>query len=136
MADKKPTFGRNLSPFTRFWLILAGTIAFGLGMLGIPLPLLPTTPFLLLSAYCYARSSKRFYNWLITHPTFGEHILNYQKYRSTTRPIKSGSIFLLWFTISLSAIFAVNAWWVRLLLLIIAFGVTLHILSVKTIPKQ
>ncbi len=136
MADKKPTFGRNLSPFTRFWLMLAGTIAFGLGMLGVPLPLLPTTPFLLLSAYCYARSSERFYNWLITHPIFGEHILNYQKYRSTTRPIKSGSIFLLWFTISLSAIFAVNAWWVRLLLLIIAIGVTLHILSIKTIPKK
>ena len=136
MEREKPTFGKKLNSVQRFLLMVAGSLALGLGLLGIPLPLLPTTPFLLLSAYCYARSSERFYYWLINHRYLGEHIRNYRDHRGTTAQVKKGSIALLWITISISAIFAVTLTWVRLLLLAIAIGVTIHISSLKTLPKK
>ncbi|MCJ7768908.1 MAG: YbaN family protein [Dehalococcoidales bacterium] len=57
-------------------LIVAGTLFVGLGVIGIFLPVLPATPFLLLAAACYARSSKRFYCWLLNNRWFGVHIKN------------------------------------------------------------
>ncbi len=116
--------------------MLAGSVALGLGILGIPLPLLPTTPFLLLSATCYARSSERFYNWLINHRYFGEHIRNYRDLGGTTARVKAAGISLLWISISISAIFAVSLLWVRLLLLGVAIGVTIHIASIPTLKKK
>ncbi len=136
MREEKPTFGRRLNPLQRFLFFLAGTISLGLAILGIPLPLLPTTPFLLLSAYCYARSSERFYYWLLNHRYFGEHISNYRDHGGTTARVKAVAIAMLWVTISISAIFAVSQMWVRLLLLAIAIGVTIHISSLKTLPKR
>ncbi|WP_138466262.1 YbaN family protein [Poseidonocella sp. HB161398] len=56
-----------------------GIISLGLGMLGIPLPLLPTVPFLLLATFCFARSSPRLHNWLITHPTYGRSIRDWNE---------------------------------------------------------
>ncbi len=136
MSEQQPSFGKKLTPIQRWLFMMAGAISFGLGVLGIPLPLLPTTPFLLLSAYCWARSSEKFYTWLINHKTFGSHIRNYREHRGTTLKVKVGSIALLWFTISLSAIFAIDILWVRLLLLVIAIGVTIHISSLKTIRSS
>lgn len=138
MPDMKPqdtpTFGKQLSPWKRGLLVVAGTLSLGLGILGIPLPLLPTTPFLLLSAWCYARSSERFYYWLINHRVFGRHIRNYREQRGMSRKLKWYTIGLLWLTIGISATFAVSLWWVRALLLVIAVGVTLHINSLKSLP--
>ncbi len=136
MKEEKPTFGRKLNPIQRFLLIMAGTLSLGLGILGIPLPLLPTTPFLLLSAYLYARSSERFYYWLINHRYFGRHIRNYRDHGGTTARVKAVAISMLWVTISISAIFAVTQLWVRLLLLAIAIGVTIHIASLRTLSKK
>ncbi len=136
MREEKPTFGKKLTPIQRFLWFVAGSISLGLGILGIPLPLLPTTPFLLLATYCYARSSERFYYWLLNHKVFGKHIRNYRDHRGTTYHVKVGAISLLWITISISAIFAVNLWWVRILLLAIAIGVTIHIASLNTIAKK
>ncbi len=130
----KPTFGKQLNPWQRGLLVVAGTLSLGLGILGIPLPLLPTTPFLLLSAWCYARSSERFYVWLINHRVFGRHISNYREHRGMSRQLKWYTIGLLWLTIGISATFAVSLWWVRVLLLVIAVGVTLHINSLKSLP--
>lgn len=136
MTQKEPTFGRQSNRIQRFLFLMAGTVSLGLGLLGIPLPLLPTTPFLLLSAYCYARSSERFYNWLLNHRFFGEHIRNYRDHGGTTKKVKVGSISLLWITITISAVFAVDLLWVRLVLLAIAIGVTIHIASLRTIRRQ
>ncbi len=131
----EPSFGKKLNPVKRLLLIIAGIISLGLGLLGIPLPLLPTTPFLLLSAWCFARSSERFYRWLIFHPYFGEYIRNYREKGGVTLKVKVFTIALLWVTISSSAIWAVDLWWVRGVLFVIAVGVTTHVVSLKTIPK-
>jgi hypothetical protein len=73
-------------------LIIAGTSFAGLGILGIFLPLLPTTPFLLLAAACYARSSERFYNWLLNNRWFGHYIRNYLEGKGVPLRVKVLSI--------------------------------------------
>ena len=69
-------------------MITTGTFFVGLGIIGIFLPLLPTTPFLLLAAACYARSSKRFYNWLLNNKWFGNYIKNYRERKGIPLQIK------------------------------------------------
>ena len=131
-----PHFGKKLHPVKRNLYILAGIISFLLGMLGIPLPLLPTTPFLLLSAWLFARSSERFYLWLINHRYFGRYIRDYREKGGVGIKVKIGALALLWITIGISASLAVESWWVRMILLVIAIGVSTHILSLKTIKKE
>ena len=113
-------------------LIVCGTVSVGLGAVGVFVPLLPTTVFLLLAAYCYARSSQKFYDWLLGNRWFGEYIRNYREGRGIPLKQKIFSISLLWLTIGYSAWFAVSLWWVRLLLLVIAIGVTIHLVTIKT----
>jgi uncharacterized membrane protein YbaN (DUF454 family) len=105
-------------------------------MAGVFLPLLPTTPFLLLAAACYARSSRRFQNWLMTNRLFGDYIGNYLARRGVPRKVKILSISLLWITIGCSVAFAVDALWARILLVVIAVGVTAHILSLHTLNRK
>jgi len=128
-------FGKKLKPWQRNLYRVAGTISFGLGMLGIALPMLPTTPFLLLSVYCYARSSEKLYFWLINHKVFGEYIRNYREKNGVPLKLKIWVLSLLWTTISYSAFFIVDAIWVKILLMIIAVGVTIHILKLPTYKK-
>jgi uncharacterized membrane protein YbaN (DUF454 family) len=113
-------------------LITAGTIFVGLGIIGIFLPILPTTPFLLLAAACYARSSKKFYDWLLNNKLFGAYIKNYSEGKGVPIKVKIFTLFLLWSTILFSMFLIIQIIWIKILLLIIAIGVTLHILTVKT----
>jgi hypothetical protein len=69
-------------------LIAVGILAVGLGTLGIFLPLLPTTPFLLLAAYCFARSSRRLYVWLLSHRLLGPYIHAFRNKTGLTRTQK------------------------------------------------
>ncbi len=115
-------------------LISAGTFFTATGIIGIFVPILPTTPFLLLAAACYLRSSQRFYNWLLGNRFFGAYVRNYLQGRGMPRKVKIATIFLLWLTISCSIIIAVQVLVVRVILLIIAIGVTVHILLIKTTP--
>lgn len=116
----------------RLLLIAAGTVFVGLGVVGIFIPILPTTPFLLLAAACYARSSHRFYHWLLTNRWFGTYIDNYRQKRGMPLKLKIITVALLWLTIGLSIVFAVQSLTVRVILVIIAIGVSAHILSIKT----
>lgn len=113
-------------------LIAAGAVSVALGVVGIVVPVLPTTPFLLLAAFCFARSSDRFYQWLVTNRWFGEYIRNYREGRGMPRREKIVALTAMWLTIGLAAAFSVSAWWGRLLLLGIATGVTIHLVRLKT----
>jgi uncharacterized protein len=124
---------RAKKPLVRALLIGAGLLSVGLGVLGIFLPLLPTTPFLLLAAACFIRSSSRLHHWLITHPWFGDYIYYYQRYRAISLRVKITSLALLWLTIGYSVIYAIQSWGVRALLVLIALGVTTHLLRLKTL---
>ncbi|PKK89272.1 MAG: DUF454 domain-containing protein [Candidatus Wallbacteria bacterium HGW-Wallbacteria-1] len=120
----------------KYFLIAVGFCSLALGILGIFLPLLPTTPFLLLSAYCFARSSDRAYQWLMNNRWFGEYIRNYQQGKGISLRHKAMTLSLLWLTIGYSAIFAVKLPGVKLLLLAIAIGVTVHLLKMKTMNAE
>lgn len=112
--------------------ITLGTFFVGIAIVGIIIPILPTTPFLLLSAALYARSSKRFYDWLLNNRLFGKYIKNYREGRGIPVYLKIIVITLLWITISISIVFAVELLAVRILLVVIASGVSIHILKIKT----
>ena len=114
-------------------LIAAGSLFVGLAILGIFLPLLPTTPFLLLAAACYARSSRRFYNWLLNNRWFGNYIKNYREKKGVPLRVKLLSISLLWITILFSVAFVVDIFLVRIILILIAVSVTVHILRIRTL---
>jgi uncharacterized membrane protein YbaN (DUF454 family) len=113
-----------------------GTIFVGLGILGIFVPILPSTPFFLLASICYVRSSKKLYNWLLNNRWFGSYIKNYQQGKGIPLQIKIFSISLLWLTILFSAFGVVKAILIRILLFIIAIGVSLHIGFIKTIKSK
>jgi uncharacterized protein len=115
-------------------LITTGTFFIGVGLIGIFIPVLPTTPFLLISAALYVRSSVRFYNWLINNKIFGRFIKDYREGKGIPLRLKTITIVLLWMTIGCSAIFAIDILWVRFLLVIIAIGVTIHIIRIR--PKK
>ena len=117
-------------------LIAIGSLAVGLGVAGIFLPLLPTTPFLLLAAVCYANSSERFYHWLMHHRWFGSYIRNYREGRGIPLVSKVVALALLWLTIGASAIFVVPVLIGKIVLVSIAIGVTIHLLSVKTFKEE
>jgi uncharacterized membrane protein YbaN (DUF454 family) len=126
----------NKSYFRKVFLILGGLLSLAIGTIGVFIPLLPTTPFLLLSAACFVRSSDRLYHWLINHRIFGNYIRNYREHRALTRPSKIITLLILWITISYTAFFAIPRLSIQILLISIALGVTYHILSLKTIQKN
>jgi len=117
---------------TRTLLIVSGTLCVVLGVIGMFLPILPTTPFLLLAAFCYSRSSKRFYQWLLNNRWCGEYIRNYWEGRGIPLKQKVFTILLLWLIIGSTSWFAVSQWWLRLILIGIATGVTIHLVTIKT----
>ena len=131
MAQEKTGARRWL----RLLLIAAGTIFVSLGVVGIFIPILPTTPFLLLAAACYARGSQRFYYWLLNNRWFGTYIDNYRQKRGMPLKLKIMTVALLWLTIGISAAFAVQSLTVRIILVVIAVGVSIHILSIKTMKQ-
>jgi len=117
---------------SRRLFILTGSLLLGLAIVGIFLPLLPTTPLLLLAAACYARGSDRFYRWLVNNRWFGEYIRSYREGKGIPLRIKAFTISLLWITIGCSAAFAVHTLPIRIVLIVIAIAVTTHILFIRT----
>jgi uncharacterized membrane protein YbaN (DUF454 family) len=119
-------------PVVRWLLIALGMVSLATGVIGIFLPLIPTTGPLLLAAVCFDRSSPRFHSWLMNNRYLGGYIRNYQEGRGLPMMQKVCTIGLLWSTITLSIVFAVSALWGRLLLGAIAVAVTVHIVTLPT----
>lgn len=120
----------------RILLIITGSIFVGLGVLGIFLPVLPTTPFLLAAAACYIRSSEKLYQWLINNRYFGIYIKNYRELNGIPLHAKIFGILLLWLTIGYTALFVLTNIYLQVLLFAIALGVTIYLLSLKTVRIQ
>jgi len=117
----------------RVLFFVAGSVSLALGSIGIVLPVLPTTPFLLLALACYCRSSKRMTKWVLTNKYFGSYIRRYKEGKGIPLKTKIIALAALWITISYSAFFIVNIWWiVQLILFAIAIAVSIHIIRLPT----
>ena len=116
-------------------LIVAGTISLIIGTIGIVIPVLPTTPFLLIATACYLRGSEKLHNWILNNRVIGEFIKNYKEGRGISVKHKIFTITFLWLTIMISTLFVVSQLYLRVVLIIIAVIVTTHILSIPTYRK-
>ena len=114
-----------------FYIIL-GTIALVIGFVGVFLPVIPTTPLVLLAAACYYRSSNRLHNWILRSKWFGETIENYQAGKGLTKNTKIRAIVLMWVMITISVVYFVENFLIQLLLLGIAFAVSLYLIRLPT----
>lgn len=126
----------NNNPLINFLLILAGSISVLLGIIGIFVPILPTTPFLLLAAACYIRSSDKFYSWLINNRWLGKYIQDYREKRGMKLSSKVLSISMLSVSIMYAVIYATDILILRIVLLLIAVSVTYHLISIKTLRSD
>lgn len=114
-------------------LTIVGLISLALGITGIFLPVLPTTPFLLLSAALFLKSNKGLYDWLLDHPSLGTYIRNFMEYKAIPLRIKILSVSMVWMTLSYCAIFVAEHWLFRVFFIVLAIGITIHILSYATL---
>jgi uncharacterized membrane protein YbaN (DUF454 family) len=112
-------------------LIVAGVVSLTLGGIGVFLPLLPTTPFVLLAAGCFAGSSPAMHRWLCRLRFFGEYIENYRTNAGVSKSIKIRTIVFLWAGLALSAA-AVHKPIVRIILAVVGICVSTHLLMMKT----
>lgn len=119
----------------RYLLLTLGWLSVLLGVIGIFLPVLPTTPFLLLAAACFMRSSARFYHWLVGHPRLGPWIQDYLDGQGIPLRGKVYAISLMWLSIALSC-YLVPQVWARGFMLTSAVLVSLYILRQKTLPAR
>lgn len=112
--------------------IILGSLCLVLGSVGIFLPILPTTPFLLLSAYFYVRSSEKLYNWLINHKIFGRYIYNYVTYKAVPKKAKLTAILMIIITVPIAVVLIDNIY-TYIIIPIIALIVCIYILKLKTL---
>ena len=133
MAHRDIPASRN--PLVRYLLLAVGWLSVTLGFIGIFVPVLPTTPFLLLAAACFVRSSRRVYDWLVTHPRLGPWFRDYLDGNGIPLKGKVYAIGTMWLSIGISC-WLVPLFWARLGMLISATLVTLYILGLKTLPAR
>jgi uncharacterized protein len=115
-------------------LIVLGSISIGLGIIGMFLPVMPTTIFLIIGSWCYVRSSEQLYNWLHNHSVLGIY-LRAAKDKSMPLRAKITTLVLLWASLIFSASI-IDKLWVQLILLATGIGVTLFITRLKTLKFE
>ena len=141
MADQNCSDGRlnqkrsESSKLKKGFFVAAGSIFLALGCIGIVLPILPTTPFLLLSAACYYKGSERMHRWMLNNRWFGNYIKNYKEGKGLSLKAKGFTLALLWVVISYSALFVVNLLIIQVILFAIAVGVSLHVVTLPTFKQ-
>jgi len=117
-------------PVLRLLLLVSGWLLVVMALIGIILPLVPTTPLLLLAAICFAKSSARFYNWLYANRIFGKYLLDYKERKGIPAHVKVWSLLFLWISLIVSA-YLLPFLWVRILLLVVGTAVTTHLLLIR-----
>ncbi|MGO3346078.1 MAG: YbaN family protein [Marinomonas sp.] len=115
----------------RIFLIILGWFSLITGIIGIFLPLLPTTPLVLLAAWCFSKSSVRFHNWLIEHKFFGPIISDWQSSDGIPKRTRNRAILFMWFGMGISIII-VGRFWATLSLVIIGLSVSTYLLRMPT----
>ncbi|MHA7848084.1 DUF454 family protein [Serratia sp. D1N4] len=120
---------------TRWLLMLLGWLAVLLATLGVVLPLLPTTPFLLLAAWCFARSSPRFHHWLLYRSWFGGYLRHWQQHRALPPGAKWKAVLLIVLTFAVS-LWLVKLWWVRGVLLVMLVALLTFMLRLPVIDRE
>jgi len=118
--------------FVKNIMIILGTLSLVIGAIGIFIPVLPTTPLLLLSAYFYLKSSKRLYDWLLNNRIFGMYIYNYINHRSVLLSTKIFSFILLWVSLAISMTL-IEMQTIRLILILVGVSVSIHLYLLKTL---
>lgn len=119
----------------KYVYITIGSLSLVLGITGLFLPVLPTTPFLLLASFFYLRSSERMYNWLMNHKIFGAYIYSYLTYKAIPIKTKVSAMIFLWSTLIIS-IMLVASLHIRIFLLAVGIAVTAHLLMLKTLSNE
>jgi len=120
----------------RYLWIVAGTVSLAIGVIGVAIPLLPTTPFLLLAAACYMRGSKRMHRWLMNNRVLGQYIRNYAEGRGVSVRFKIFTIALLWITILFTAFIILSEPIIQTILVLIAVLVSIHVARIKTLKVR
>ena len=112
-------------------LTILGFVFLGLGAVGVVIPVMPTTPFILLAAICFSSGNNKLSDWLQQNPIFGPYIENYHTKQGVNKSLKVGSIIFVWIGLFISMI-TVQTIWICVLLGIVGIGVTIHLLMIKT----
>lgn len=137
-GDSKDRLSREESRASRLkkgLFVVAGTVSLGLGFVGIVLPVLPTTPFLLLSAACYYKGSERLHRWMLNNRLFGDYLRNYKEGKGIPQKTKILTLILLWSVISFSALFMLNNVIIQIILFATAIGVSIHIMALPNLRR-
>lgn len=124
--------GKLPGPIRRFVYFSVGAASVAFGVIGIFVPLWPTTCFLLLAAWCFARSSLRAERWLHENRVFGKYLRDYREQGIISHRVRRTSLLVMWVFIGASAILLMGRIWIVAVLLIIAAAVTLHLYSLPT----
>jgi uncharacterized membrane protein YbaN (DUF454 family) len=124
-----------LNRFSHALVFGAGWLSFSLGAIGVVLPVLPTTPFMLLAAACFAKTSPRFHKWLLANPVFGPLIKNWQQERYIEPITKLRALIIIAATFFVS-ILLVNATSLKVMLVVIWLVCTLSVSRLPTVPKS
>ncbi|MEY8710561.1 DUF454 family protein [Mangrovibacter phragmitis] len=119
----------------RFILIMSGWLSVALAVLGVVLPLLPTTPFVLLAAWCFARSSPRFHHWLLYRSWFGSYLRHWQQYRAMPPGAKPRAIALVAVTFAIS-LWVVKLWWVRGILVVMLLLLFIFLARIPVVDEK
>jgi len=119
-------------PIRRGVYFTVGAVSVVLGVIGILVPLWPTTCFILLAAWCFARSSKRAERWLYENRLFGRYLRDYREHGVISPRVRATTLATLWTFIGISALFFLQKLWVVALLLLVAVAVTLHLAALPT----
>lgn len=127
---------KEINRTEKLLLTIAGFLCLGIGLIGILVPILPTTPFLLLAAGIFLRSSEKWYGWLMNHKALGPYVRNFQENKAIPLGAKIASITLLWGTIVFSIVFLIQPLWLKIALGCLAIAVSAHILHYKTLEKE
>lgn len=123
---------KGLNNMKKVLLIIIGSVSLLIGILGIILPVLPTTPFLLLSLACFIRSSNKLYTFILNNKYLAPYVKDYMNGNGIPKKAKIRAILLIWITIGFSVIFIINITTLKLILLTVASIVSIYIWTRNT----